>query len=156
MSETTFSSGHRTQRTLVLIVAAFLCGPLAGVCLATLASGGIGLLVAPKFILFGAVYGAVFGLPAVAVIGLPAHSFAYRRRLHGLRWYLAAAVPAALFTYATHVFVVEVFGNGFVGLRWWNVLYFGAFHLAAAMIAACIFWLIRRPDRDEKRGWRAS
>jgi len=141
-----------------LIVAAILCGPLAGLAIITvlLLIGGLmaaadgGSAAFPfEVVLVGGLYGAIIGWPMMLVFGLPAHAFLYRRKSHRVSAYVLAG---ALGGFLVSLLAVGLgFLTGFFGPDstlamlggWFSVLL-----LISAVTASSFFWLIRRPDRD--------
>jgi hypothetical protein len=107
----------------------------------------------PYLLLTGAISGAVIGWPAVLVFGLPAHSLLYRRKSHRIGGYLLAGVLAgsaasvvllillASFGALQYMTGADITGGGFLAL----IL------VLASVMAATIFWFIRRPDKDVMR-----
>ena len=108
----------------------------------------------PASLLFtGAMFGAIIGWPAMLLLGLPAHSLLYRRKSHRIGGYLLAGVLAGFLASLILLLLLggfgifrsmtgaDITGGGFITL----IVVF------ASVIAATVFWFIRRPDKDAMR-----
>ena len=141
-----------------LLLAAIACGPAAGLLLmfavglvsvAMSATTG-GYVNFPLQVLWsGALIGAMVGWPFILFFGLPAHRLLYKRGSRKAGGYLLAGVIAGV---AASVVVLLVFGA--MGMFQLAGAYAGAAGVIAALclfgsvLAAWLFWLIRRPDKD--------
>jgi len=121
---------------------------LIGVALSS--SSGGGAAFPPVLLASGSLFGAIIGWPAMLVFGLPAHALLYRRKSHRIGGYLLAGVLAGFAGSLLLLGVLVLFGE---------IQYFSASDLTgggmitlifvlASVLAATVFWFIRRPDRD--------
>lgn len=101
------------------------------------------LTMFPGGVLLGGVFGLAIGTPVMFLIGLPIHALLQRLRWVGALAYILMGLAAA--TALTLVVVVLQSPEVTPGLR---LGYAFPFALGTP-IGATIFWLIRRPDRDE-------
>lgn len=138
-------------------LAAIVCGPAAGT-LIVLAIGLIGSLISvaaggsasfPAALIWaGAFFGALIGWPTMLFLGLPAHAILYRRRSRKAGAYVLGGVfvgfLAALLALCLYAFMGVVPGELFFAA----VAPLVIICLLGSVLAAWLFWLIRRPDKD--------
>lgn len=96
-------------------------------------------------VFLGTLIGATWGQLATTFIGLPAHVWLMRRRLHSGWAYAAVGVLAGAAFGATFVWA-SVFGATIPDIA--DAAWLVTASVAAGAIGGLVFWLIRRPDRD--------
>jgi hypothetical protein len=134
-----------------LIVAAIASGPAAGLIGAFVfvyTSMPDPETIAHYAFLFGPIMGAIYGWPAMAVVGIPAHHWLVKQGRTQLWWYLAASILAGFFTLIVAA-VMNVASAGKL-MDPASLIQQSPLHFGTALLAAAIFWLIRRPDQIQR------
>jgi hypothetical protein len=145
------------------LIYATLASPIIGAAIGTILFAAIAVMVPfaesePQtivqlvlnviFIALGSIYyGGMIGVPAMLILGIPAHVVFQRLGFRALPWYAISGLLCGLSVYFLCVAALT---------KWWPtandyVLYEpGVFVLAASIgfMTGTSFWLIRRPDRD--------
>lgn len=144
-----------------LFFASILCGPLAGF-IVILTFGLITVLIGassggggfpPVILLFGFLWGAIIGWPAMLILGLPAHALLYRRKSHRIGGYLLAGVLTGFAASLVLFGILAMFG-AFRFMTGADITGGGAVSIVlilGSVAASTIFWFIRRPDKDVMR-----
>lgn len=94
-------------------------------------------------VIVGAIFGLVLGVPVIAILGLPLHSYLLKRGAVSSIDYLLAGALAGIIPAAI---AVPIFPRS---AGWDSSWFFMILFWMGGPIAAYIAWLIRRPDRDE-------
>lgn len=124
------------------IVLAVLAASLVGAAVGTIGFGfiwfrdGLDLGTAAGFAATGLWWGFWPALVACSVLGLPIHNVILRKTRAPLFLYAASGATSA-------AVVSLIFAKS---SAWWAIL------IMAGTLAACAFWLVRRPDRPADSG----
>lgn len=146
-----------------LLFATILPGPVAGVVAAVIAAStafadleffkvdgaaaGLGITYSGMLV-FGAIFGAIWGTLLTLIAGLPMHDVLLRRQSTRAGHYTIAGgfiglAPGVSFAFGSLI--------GTTADRWGDAASFVLAGAAAGTIGGLTFWLIRRPDRDTAR-----
>jgi hypothetical protein len=88
----------------------------------------------------GALYGVLIGWPVTLIAVLPAHGLLMRKTSAAIFWYAGLGAATGLLAAGSYVTGLREPIERFGGM----ILIAG---VAAGVVAGCLFWLIRRPDR---------
>lgn len=129
-----------------LVLAPLLGGALAAAVLALAAaimnpSSGA-LIILHVSIMVGFIAGAVFGVPAALLVGLPMHLIMMRTGIVGRRYYATMGGVIAV------LLCVTLSGPAMLTSRTLSATLVAAFALGGT-VGGIVFWSIRRPDREE-------
>lgn len=157
MSEARVGESSERSRIIRTIIG-LLCAPLVGAVMAMFAAFmalqlingqafGIPVDQIMPLLQMGAMLGAYAGWPVAFLFGWPIHVGLMQRNASKAPYYV---LFGAFIATATFVVATTVTGYLFRFILDWQFILTGLSFLTAGAIGGLVFWLIRRPDRDNQ------